>query len=89
MVIQRIHELLKPGGLLIVADTKKLRDCPYIGLGRRRLQQRRIGGRIFTLYKEHFYGDSLAKLLEKEGFKIIDLNRKSVFFSWAVSCVSG
>lgn len=83
-----VLEILKPGGLLIIADTKKMRSLPSIGLGRHQLQHRRSGNQVFTLYKEHFYGNSLVKLLEKEGFKTIDSSKKSVWFSWAVSCTS-
>lgn len=84
-----VRQLLKPGGLLIVADTRKKRDFSSIGLGRHQLQQRKCGDRVFTLYKENFYGDSLAKLLEKEGFKVIDSNYEAVWFSWAVSGIPG
>lgn len=88
-LLNLIQRVLKPGGLLIIADTRKRRDFPSIGLGRRQLQRRKRGDRVFTLYKENFYGDSLVKLLEKEGFKVIDSKPESVWFSWAVSCIPG
>ena len=83
-----VTKILKPGGRLIIADTRKIRDLPFIGLGRHQLQHRRSGNQVFTLYKEHFYGNSLVKLLEKNGFKIIDANKNAVWFSWAVSYTS-
>lgn len=79
------RQLLKPGGFLIIADTRKNRDYSAVGFGRRQLQQRKIGNRVFTLYKENFYSDSLRKLVEKEGFKVIDSNSKVTWFSWVVS----
>jgi ubiquinone/menaquinone biosynthesis C-methylase UbiE len=87
-LLNLVTKILKPGGFLIVADTRKMRDIPSKGLGRYRLQQRTSGNQVFTLYKEHFFGDSLVKLLEKNGFKKIDPDKKSVWFSWAVSCTS-
>lgn len=87
-LLNLVTKILKPGGLLIAADTRKMRDIPSIGLGRLRLQRRESGNQVFTLYKEHFFGDSLVKLLKKKGFKIIDSSEKSVWFSWAVSCIS-
>jgi hypothetical protein len=80
-----LRAILKPDGMLIVAGTLERLDFQSIGLGRCRLQKRKIGDKIFTLYKEHFYGDSLVKLLEKEGFDIVDSSPKPTYFSWAVS----
>lgn len=84
-----IRELLKPGGLFITADTRKMREFDSIGLGRHRLQHRESAGRTYTLYKENFYGESLVNLLKQEGFKIIDTNRGSTWFSWAVASLAG
>lgn len=77
--------LVKPGGLLIVADTKRVLNQPSIGLGRRRLQTRSINGRTFTLYKEHFVGDTLKKLLQTKGYEVVESSEASTWFSWAVS----
>ena len=88
-LLDLIRLILKPGGLLIIADTRKMRDFSSVGLGRRRLQRREKGGRVFTLYKENFYGDSLVKLLEKERFEVIDSNPGATWFSWAVSRTPG
>jgi ubiquinone/menaquinone biosynthesis C-methylase UbiE len=82
-----VQEIMKPDGLLIIADTRKICDFPSVGFGRRQIQKRRVGNRLFTLYKEHFYSDSLVRLLQKEGLKIVDSSCKSVWFSWAVSCI--
>ena len=81
----RLLDLLKPGGLLIVADTKKILDQPSIGLGKRQLQTRILNGRTFTLYKEHFVGDTLNRLLQRNGYEIIETSEDSTWFSWAVA----
>lgn len=80
-----VRAILKPGGMLIVADTLERVDFPSIGLGRCRLQEQKIGDKMFTLYKERFYSDSLVKLLEKQGFDIVDSSPNPICFSWAVS----
>ena len=80
-----VRAILKPGGILIVADTLEMLDFSSLGLGRCRLYKQKIGDRMFVLYKEHFYGGSLAKLLEKQGFSIVDSSPKLSYFSWAVS----
>jgi ubiquinone/menaquinone biosynthesis C-methylase UbiE len=84
-----VQDVLKPGGKFITADTKKIRSFSSTGLGRHLLQQRKKGERVFTLYKEHFFGDSLAKLLEANGFKILESSENSHYFSWAVSASAG
>lgn len=88
-LLNRVQKILKPGGLLVIADTKKLGDLPAMGLGRRQLQQRKSDNKVFILYKEHFVGDSLVGLLEKKGYEVIDASRKSVWFPWAISRVLG
>jgi ubiquinone/menaquinone biosynthesis C-methylase UbiE len=84
-LFDRILRTMKPGGLLIVADTKRIGDLPAIGLGRRQLQKRASGGNEYILYKEHFVGDTLAKLLEKKNYVITASSGQSIWFSWAVS----
>jgi ubiquinone/menaquinone biosynthesis C-methylase UbiE len=86
LFFHQVQKILKPKGLLVVADTKKLGDLPSIGLGRRQLQQRRSGDKVYTLYKEHFFNDSLASLLEGKGYEIIDRSIGTTWFSWVVSC---
>jgi ubiquinone/menaquinone biosynthesis C-methylase UbiE len=83
-LLRAVQRILKPGGLLVVADTKKPGDVPAQGLGRRQLQSRSSGGKAFTLYKEHFAGDSLADLLVKKGYETQASSRGTSVFSWAV-----
>jgi ubiquinone/menaquinone biosynthesis C-methylase UbiE len=84
-LLDHVHRIMKPDGLLIVADTKKLGDLPARGLGRRQLQERQIGSKTFTLYKEHFVGDSLVRLLEKKGYTTVASSEETTWFSWAIS----
>lgn len=85
LLFDRVERLLKPGGLLMVADTRMLRDVPAIGFGRRQIQQRRVGGQTYRLYKEHFVGETLARLLRRRGYDILDAKSGPVWFSWAVA----
>ncbi|MCK4760741.1 MAG: class I SAM-dependent methyltransferase [Candidatus Aminicenantes bacterium] len=82
---QIVHKILKPGGLLIAADTKAIGDLAAVGLGRRLLQKRKNEGQEFVLYKEHFVGDSLAKLLENNGLSVVESSDKTTWFSWAIA----
>jgi ubiquinone/menaquinone biosynthesis C-methylase UbiE len=84
-LFHHVQQVLKPGGYLIIADTKKMGDLPAIGLGRRLLQKRSSGDREFTIYKEHFVGDSLVKLVEKHGYEIVDSNSEVIWFPWVVA----
>ena len=81
----RISRLLKADGCLIVADTKRISDIPGLGLGRRKLQERFADGRRHMLYKEHFVGDCLAKLLKSHDYAVTDVSCDSVWFTWAAS----
>lgn len=84
-LFERLLSLVKPSGLLIVADTKKVLAQPSIGLGNRRLQTRMLNGQTFTLYKEHFVGDALSTLLQSKGYEIVESSQESIWFTWAVS----
>lgn len=84
-LFDRVQKIIKPGGLLVVADTRKVGDLPAMGLGRCQLQQRKSDGKTFILYKEHFVGDSLVKLLEKKGYVVVVSSAETIWFSWAVS----
>jgi ubiquinone/menaquinone biosynthesis C-methylase UbiE len=82
---QKVCKLVKPGGLLIVVDTKKSCAFNTIGLGKHQLQELRSDDRTYVIYKEHFVGDSLTKLLKRKGYGPIEASTNSVWFSWVVS----
>ncbi len=84
-LLSRVKFILRPGGVILVADTKKLGDLPSIGVSNRRLQSRTAGDRTYLLYKEHFVGDSLPGMLKKNGFDIIAASRGSLWFSWVAA----
>lgn len=84
-LIGQIRRLLKPSGLLVIADTKKPENLPAMGLGRRILQKRNSGMSHCILYKEHFAGKSLEYLIEKHNLKIIDSDNDQTKFSWIVA----
>ncbi len=84
-LFQRVSDLLVPGGLIIAADTRKVWNQHSIGLGRRRLQRRLIDGQSFVLYKEHFPGAALSRLLQEKSYEVLESSKNTVWFSWAVA----
>jgi ubiquinone/menaquinone biosynthesis C-methylase UbiE len=84
-LLQRIRRRLRGGGLVIVADAKRVRNAPSMGLGRARLQDRVAQDRTFRLYKDHFPGNTLAALLSKAEYRIVSCGNDLTWFSWVVA----
>jgi ubiquinone/menaquinone biosynthesis C-methylase UbiE/nucleoside 2-deoxyribosyltransferase len=85
LLFSRIRQVLQPNGLLIVADTRKIDDAFAVGLGRRQLQERKAENAVFTLYKEHFSGDALQKLITQQKYRVLDFSHNTEWFSWVVA----
>ncbi len=60
-------------GLFLFGESIQITTLPSIGLGRQRIQTRRACGKKYTVYKEHFTPYELEKLLNINGFRVIDL----------------
>jgi 2-polyprenyl-3-methyl-5-hydroxy-6-metoxy-1,4-benzoquinol methylase len=73
-IVRSVHELLRPGGLIVVATPNY--DSLSVALCGSRWQY--IGG------EDHIYlftPQTLRRLLEKEGFRIVDIKTKGVHVS--------
>lgn len=75
-------ELLKPNGKILFADTQRIREIPSFGLGRRRIQQRRVNGRKFMLYKEHFTPHDWESFAVFYGLNIVECPKNTEWFSF-------
>ncbi|NQT37818.1 MAG: class I SAM-dependent methyltransferase [Planctomycetes bacterium] len=84
-LLRKIRGNLRDGGTLLVADSRSMRSTPSVGLGRTRMQQRFADGRRFTLYKDHFPGQTLQTLIERAGFDITQCGTGLTWFSWVAA----
>jgi len=80
-----VRRILKPGGVVVVADSKRPANYPGVGLGRCRIQTRSAGGTEYTVYKEHFGGQLLRNLLEDNGYEVVHAAENRVWLTWAVA----
>ncbi len=77
-VLQRIRELLRPGGQLYV-------ETPNTACVDLRLFGRYWGGHHYPRHTYLFSRDNLARLLTREGFKVVQTLSTLHIFGWALS----
>lgn len=59
-------------GHFLFGESIQISTLPSIGLGLQRMQTRKVRGKEYVIYKEHFTPVRLQKLLNANGFRIID-----------------
>ena len=67
-----MKKLALKDGYFLFGESIQISTLPSIGLGRIRIQMRKVCGKEYVIYKEHFTPVQLQRVLKTNGFKITD-----------------
>jgi len=87
-LLGRIHEWLRPKGVLLCAESQRIALLDSSGYGRRRLQFREANGRQFVLFKEHFSSLDMELLLKRNGYNVSDSIAQNKWFAFCAAMSS-
>jgi demethylmenaquinone methyltransferase/2-methoxy-6-polyprenyl-1,4-benzoquinol methylase len=84
-LLSAMKKWVSTDGHFLFGESVQMSTLPSIGLGRQRIQTRRACGKEYSIYKERFAPYHLQKLLNANGFKIVDLPEDARWFTFCAA----